>query len=308
MSQSSGGSPAFLSWLPRTMVSSISARAWRHSAKRCRVLAVRPAALCRKSPRKTTCRAPVLSSARPRRSIFSFVVPEGSGMPARRKLAALPRWKSAMKSVFPAGQYAAFSARSTSRSPLTRHPTKEGSLLFVVGGRGPVVCELHARHAIGELLVGELLAEAAHHDRKGEGRRLVRLPQQHLRLRHPPQSLGEAREFELPLQDLALCLSQQRVLRIPAREDLVDEPARRLHLAIGLGLPGIALEHEARHARDLSGQKLEAVIGEGKRERAGARLRQAMGQQRRKPQVHLAPFERIEKDVVAFARLGLLDQ
>ncbi len=38
------------------------------------------------------------------RATLSAVVPEGIGMPALRKAAALPRWKSATKSVFSRGQ------------------------------------------------------------------------------------------------------------------------------------------------------------------------------------------------------------
>src|SRR5258708_3309848 len=358
---SRGGSPAFLSWLPRTMTISSAWRASRHAAKRSKVLCVRPAALWRKSPRKITLRARVLSMALPRRSTFSAVVPDGNGIPARRKLAALPRWKSATKSVRPAGQYIAFSARRTSGSPTTLHSTIEqvqlgpeprlqdyrGGLVRDIAGRRRLVeFDLHAPHAIGELLVAELLAKAAHHDRKGEGRRLVRLAQQHRRPLHSPQSLGETRELELAFEPLALRLPQQRIGRIPAREHLVDESARRLHLSIGLGLPRVALEYQAGDARDLAKlalrklrgvqarehvleqvlgreearleqrdqlealarHELEAVVGETERESSGARLREAMREERREPQVHGAALERIEEDVVSLARLGLLHQ
>src|SRR4051812_19929205 len=97
--------------------------------------------------------------ARPRRSTFSVVVPDGSGMPAARNEAALPRWKSATKSDLRAGQNTARSGKSTSFSPATEQSTKQFSLLFRLGRRGRVVFELHASNAVGQLLARELLAE-----------------------------------------------------------------------------------------------------------------------------------------------------
>ena len=47
------------------------------------------------------------------------------------------------------------------------------------------------------------------------------------------------------------CTSSE-VVRIVLREHVVEEPARRLQLAVGLRLAGIALEHQARDARDLA--------------------------------------------------------
>src|SRR4029079_17014063 len=69
---------------------------------------------------------------------------------------------------------------------------------------------------------------------------------------HAPQAFREARVLELPLEDLALGLPQERIRGIPAHEDFVDEPACRLYLAVRLRLPRISLEHEARDARDLA--------------------------------------------------------
>src|SRR5947207_7048032 len=120
------------------------------------------------------------------------------------------------------------SGRSSSCSPATTHSAKQRSLFRVLRRRGLVEFELHALHAIGELLARELLAKATHHDRKCERRRLVRLPGDDRGRRHPPQSFRKPRVLELSFQDFALRLREKWIRRIPAHEDFVEKPARRL--------------------------------------------------------------------------------
>jgi hypothetical protein len=70
--------------------------------------------------------------------------------------------------------------------------------------------------------------------------------------RHALQRFGQPGELELPLEHLAFRLPEQGILRIPAREDLVEEPARRLHLPVRFRLSRVSLEHEAGDPRDLA--------------------------------------------------------
>src|SRR5260221_13373754 len=92
--------------------------------------------------------------------------------------------------------------------------------------RGLVELELHAPHAVGELLAGELFAEARHHDGKRERRRLVRLAYDDRRGRHATKGLGEPAELELALEHFALGLAEQRSGGGPAPEELLDETGR----------------------------------------------------------------------------------
>ncbi len=73
--------------------------------------AIRPALAWNRSPSTTIRRAPVRWRALSSRARSSLVVPIGIGIPAARKVDALPQCRSATTSVLVPGQYSARSLR-----------------------------------------------------------------------------------------------------------------------------------------------------------------------------------------------------
>jgi hypothetical protein len=82
MPSASGGSPARLSWLPRTSVIAMPACRARQASTVAST--VRACAACRKSPRNTMCRGACAAISASSRARFSCVVPPGTGWPSAR--------------------------------------------------------------------------------------------------------------------------------------------------------------------------------------------------------------------------------
>ena len=112
MSNSCQGSPDCRSWLPRTKCSSISRQFDLQSPSSFLTESLLPCRAWRKSPRKMIFLTWVFSQ---RVSSFlqsSLEFSSEIGIPTLRKVALLPKWGSATKRVFSAGQWIAFSGSS----------------------------------------------------------------------------------------------------------------------------------------------------------------------------------------------------
>ena len=126
-----------------------------------------------------------------------------------------------------------------------------GGYGFARAGGGFHVAQ-HARDAVGQRLVAELLAKALHHQRKGQR------PGSHERLHHELLRLHacERRQqlchVQLLAQHFLVGLAQQQVARVITPKDLEEQLGRRLQLARTALLARVALKDEPRHARNLA--------------------------------------------------------
>ena len=254
--RSVGGSPAWRSWLPRTnWISSVS-RDSRQRRKSARVrVATRPARAWKRSPRTMRRRAPVRPTAWSSRSKSSRVAPPGMGIPAARKVAALPQWTSATTSVHAAGQKSARSGSSRTGSPASSRCTSDGTVTVRprrrCGSRGDRRGEtvrsrlggtLERRHQapdpIDQLLRGELLAGAIDQQRERERSRALDLDHGGAATGDPVEGASETALLQLPLQHFAVRLGHQQVVGVVAGEYVVEQLARGLQLLHRLGTPG----------------------------------------------------------------------
>ena len=103
-----------------------------------------PLRACKKSPKNTSRCAPVVVSSASSRAMLSAVVPVGTGWPAWRKLAALPKCTSATNRLRAWGHHTARPGSSHSSVPQGSVRGHAPAGLACVGGLGVVVCDVRA--------------------------------------------------------------------------------------------------------------------------------------------------------------------